>query len=155
MVAMLSPQYVSQRIEKLYWTFLNDFIVGIVRAELGNIESTSVVIMWVLLSPTEIISTYTISYHNINNTLCFNDSDIVTGITAMQYTLRNLEEATEYSITVSLSDGEEEEFIRAITIAAGQNKQKWAYVWNMIMILSNGEAREYLTVDTMAGSQQL
>ena len=80
--------------------------------------------MWELLSPTEIIPTYAISYRNTNNTQCFSDSDTVTGIAAMQYTLRNIQEATEYSITVS-------------------------------GILSNGEARDYLTVNTLAAGQQL
>ena len=55
------------------------------------------------------VTSYTISYSNINNTQCFNDSNNITGIAASEttYTLTDLQEDTEYSITVTalLSDG--------------------------------------------------
>ena len=57
--------------------------------------------MWKILSTSESISSYTISYTNTNNTQCFMNSSMLTEITGMQYTLRNLQEVTEYSITVS------------------------------------------------------
>ena len=87
-------------------------------------QSTSLVVMWELLSPTETTPTYTISYSNINNTDCFTDSDVITDITAMQYTLSNLQEATEYNVTVSttLTNGREErDSLTATTLAAGQH----------------------------------
>ena len=48
---------------------------------------------------------------------------IITNITGSQYTLRNLEEATEYSITVSgiLEYGETNDYLTASTLAAGQH----------------------------------
>ena len=60
-------------------------------------ESTSLSIMWQLLSTTSTVTTYTISYSNINNTECYNDSNTITD----SMTLDNLEEATEYSIIVT------------------------------------------------------
>ena len=101
-------------------------ILGLIRAEPGDTEPTSLVVMWELLSSNEIVPTYTVSYHNTNNTQCFNDSDIITGIAEMQYTLRNLQEATEHCITIStmLSDGVERESLMATTPAAGLHLQK-------------------------------
>ena len=87
-------------------------------------SSTSLVVMWELLSPTETPPTYTISYSNTNNTDCFTDSGVITDITAMQYTLSNLQEATEYNVTVSttLTNGREErDSLTTTALAAGQN----------------------------------
>ena len=56
------------------------------------------------------VSTYSISYSNTNNTQCFTDSNDISDISASEtmYNLTGLQEATEYSITVTaiLSDGE-------------------------------------------------
>ena len=65
-------------------------------------------VSWAL--PEELtVTSYTISYYNTNNTQCFNDSNNITGIAASEttYTLTDLQEDTEYSITVTalLSDG--------------------------------------------------
>ena len=79
--------------------------------------------MWKLLSTSESISSYTISYTNTNNTQCFMNSSILTEITGMQYTLRNLQAATEYSITVSAISSDDEaskDYLIATTLAAGQ-----------------------------------
>ena len=105
---------------KFYWSLI---ILGTVRAKLGDTEPTSLVVMWELLSSTELVATYTISFHNTNSTQCFNDSDIITGITAMQYAPRNLQEASEYSIAIStmLNDGMERVSLAATTLAAGQH----------------------------------
>ena len=48
---------------------------------------------------------YIISYSNTDNTECFTDSDTVTGIVASadDYSIQDLEEATEYTVTVTLS----------------------------------------------------
>ena len=85
-------------------------------------QPNSLVIMWELLS-TNTLFTITISYVNINNTQCFNDSIIISSITTMIYTLSNLQEATEYSIDVSviliLSGEKETEHLRTATLAAG------------------------------------
>ena len=98
-----------------------NFKLGIIRAEVDDIKPTSVVVMWELLS-NEIIPAYTIFYRNTNNTQCFNDSDIIHGVTTMQHTLRNLQEATEYSINVTaiLSDGEAGDNVTVSTLATGQ-----------------------------------
>ena len=87
-------------------------------------QPNSLVIMWELLSISTLF-TLTISYVNINNTQCFNDSNTVPSITAMIYTLSlsNLQEATEYSINVSviliLSGEKETEHLKTATLAAG------------------------------------
>ena len=70
------------------------------------------------------VESYTISYSN-TNTDCFTDSDDITGIAASEtmYNLTDLEEDTEYSITVTalLSDGgTAEDNITATTMATGR-----------------------------------
>ena len=69
------------------------------------------------------IESYSISYSN-TNTDCFTDSDDMTGIAASEtmYELTDLEEGTEYSISVTalLSDGSTaEDSLTATTTAAG------------------------------------
>ena len=69
------------------------------------------------------VSTYTIFYSNTNNTQCFNDSNDISDISASEtmYNLTGLQEATEYSITVTaiLSDGETvEDSLTATTLPA-------------------------------------
>ena len=51
------------------------------------------------------------------------DNSTISNITALNYTLRNLQEATEYSITVYgiLNDGKATDYLRATTLAAGQH----------------------------------
>ena len=73
---------------------------------------------------TATIASYSISYSNTNNTQCFTTCNTISGITASvtMYTLTELQEATEYSITVTaiLSDGETgEDSLTATTMAAG------------------------------------
>ena len=73
---------------------------------------------------------YTISYSNTDNTECFLSSDTVTGIAASQrsYTVTGLEEATEYSVTVTLlyiSGNTDEDSTSAITSALGTHMQNY------------------------------
>ena len=87
--------------------------------------STSLIVMWELLSIIETWTTYVISYLNTNNTQCFLDANSITDISSSErvHTLSNLQEATEYSITVSviLNDKKiSEEIILSATQAAGQ-----------------------------------
>ena len=84
--------------------------------------STSLLVVWEFLSTSKTVSTYTISYLNSSNKQCFNSSNNFPDITETMYTLTGLQEATEYSITVTaiLSDGEtEEDSLTATTMAAG------------------------------------
>ena len=81
--------------------------------------------MWELLSIIETWTTYVISYLDTNNTQCFLDANSITDIFSSErmHTLNNLQEATEYSITVSviLNDKKiSEEIILSTTQAAGQ-----------------------------------
>ena len=74
---------------------------------------------------------YTISYNNTDNTECFTDSDIVTGIVASadDYNIQGLEEGTEYTVTVTLSregGGTDVDTVIATTLDAGM------YLYNYI-----------------------
>ena len=87
-------------------------------------STTSLTISWALAEELAATS-YTISYSNTNNTQCFTDSDDITGIAASEttYTLTDLQEGTEYSISVTalLSDGKTERWtLVAATIASGK-----------------------------------
>ena len=111
--------------QALYIYMLSCFHLGVLNATVIDTmrQPNSLVIMWELLS-TSTLFTFTISYENINNTQCFNDSNtILSSITAMIYTLRNLQEATEYSINVSviliLSGEKETEHLKTATLTAG------------------------------------
>ena len=100
-------------------------ITGIVRATINDmIKSTSLVVKWEFLSTSKTVSTYSISYSNTNNTQCFNDSNDISDISGSEtmYNLTGLQEATEYSITVTaiLSDGETvEDSLKATTLPDG------------------------------------
>ena len=66
---------------------------------------------------------YNISYSN-TDTQCFTDSDTVPGIAASETsrTLTDLEEATEYTITVTAlltGGGTDKDIVTATTLAAG------------------------------------
>ena len=91
---------------------------------IDSISTTSLTISW---APVEELraTSYTISYSNTNNTQCFTDSDDITGIAASDtmYTLTDLQESTEYSITVTalLSDEKTERWtLVAATLASGE-----------------------------------
>ena len=82
-------------------------------------STTSLTISWTL-DDSVTATSYTISYSN-TNTQCFTISNVVTPSKTM-YTLTELQEATEYSITVTaiLSDGETgEDNLTATTMATG------------------------------------
>ena len=85
--------------------------------------TTSLAISWTL-DDRVIAASYAISYCN-TNTECFTACDNITGIAASEtiYTLTNLQEATEYSITVTalLSDGgSTEDRLTATTMSSGK-----------------------------------
>ena len=100
-------------------------ITGIFRTTVRNVrKSTSLVVKWEFLSTSKTVSTYSISYSNTNNTQCFTDSNDISDISASEtmYNLTGLQEATEYSITVTaiLSDGETvEDSLTATTLPDG------------------------------------
>ena len=80
--------------------------------------------MWDFQLTSKTVSTYSISYSNTNNTQCFTDSNDISGISSSEtmYNLTGLQEATEYSITVTaiLSDGETAvDSVTATTLSAG------------------------------------
>ena len=85
-------------------------------------STTSLAMSWTL-DDNVTATNYTISYSN-TNTDCFTDSDDIIGIAASEtlYNLTDLQEGTEYSITVTatLSDGETaEDNLTTTTMAAG------------------------------------
>ena len=89
----------------------------------GTISSTSLTISWALAGGTT-VSDYTISYSN-TDTQCFTDSHTVSGIAAGEtsHTLTDLEEGTEYAITVTAlltGGGTDVDTVTASTLDAGE-----------------------------------
>ena len=89
---------------------------------MASTNSTSLTISW---TPTGIsVTGYSISYSN-TDTQCFTDSDTVSGVAAGEtsHTLTDLEEGTEYTITVTaLLTGRRSDVdsVTATTLAAGE-----------------------------------
>ena len=105
-----------------YSTFFS--VPGAISAKVdGSTISTSLTILWMLADGTTVTG-YSISYSN-TDTQCFTDSDTVSGIAAGEtsHTLTNLEEGTEYTITVTAlltGGGTDEDSATATTLAAGE-----------------------------------
>ena len=102
-----------------YFSSLGVISINIV----GTINSTSLTISWALAGGTTVTG-YSISYSN-TDTQCFTDSYTVSGIAAGEtsHTLTDLEEGTEYTITVTAllaGGGTDEDSVTAITLAAGE-----------------------------------
>ena len=86
-------------------------------------NSTSLTISWSLAGGATVTG-YNISYSN-TDTQCFTDSHTVSGIAAGEtsHTLTDLEEGTEYTITVTAlltGGGTDEDSATATTLAAGE-----------------------------------
>ena len=98
------------------------FVASALSVSVTTTSTTSLALSWTL--DNNVTATdYTISYSN-TNTDCFTDSDDITGIATSEamYNLTDLQEGTEYSITITalLSDGETaEDSLTATTMAAG------------------------------------
>ena len=85
-------------------------------------SATSVTISWTVADGVTVTG-YSLSYSN-TDTSCFSNSDTVFGIadTATQHTLRNLQEFTEYTITVTAmlsGGGTGQVSVTATTLPAG------------------------------------
>jgi len=91
-----------------------------------NIESTDAISLTISWSLTDgaTVTGYSISYSNID-TQCFTDSDTLSGIAAgkTSHTLIDLEEGTEYTITVTAEltgGGTLEDSVTGTTQAVGE-----------------------------------
>ena len=97
------------------------YSTGPLSVSVGSTSATSVTILWTL-DDSVTATSYTISYSN-TNTQCFTESydDITVTASETMYTLTGLQEATEYSITVTaiLSDRYLTATTMATTMAAG------------------------------------
>ena len=113
----------------VYYVSLSLSIKGALSVNVDSSSPTSLAISWTLNDLTA--TSYTISYSNIN-TQCFTDSnEVITGITESMYTLTDLQEATEYSITVTaiLSDGNTEiGSLTSTTMDAGKSGNTHLFV---------------------------
>ena len=103
--------------------YFKTVIVGIFRFNVTR-QFTSLTVMWEFQLTSKTVSTYSISYSNTNNTQCFTDSNDISDISGSEtmYNLTGLQEATEYSITVTaiLRDGETaRDSLTATTLPAG------------------------------------
>ena len=90
---------------------------------LDSKSTTSLTISWTLVDGVT-ATDYTISYSNTDNTDCFTDSSTVIPASESDttYTLNDLEEGTEYSITVTTTlsgGGTGEDSLTATTMAVG------------------------------------
>ena len=99
-----------------------DTSTGTLAVSLNATSTTSLAISWTLATDVTATS-FTISYSN-TDTQCFPDSNDIAGIAASEtmYTVTDLQEGTEYSITVTamLSDGGSGgDSLTATTMAAG------------------------------------
>ena len=96
------------------------YSTGPLSVSVGSTSATSVTISWTL-DDSVTATSYTISYSN-TNVDCFTESyNDIRDITETMYKLTGLQEATEYSITVTAirSDGDLTATTMATTMAAG------------------------------------
>ena len=96
---------------------------GVISVAVDSTNSTSLTISWTLAGST-VVTGYSISYSN-TDIQCFTDSHTISGIAAGEtsHTLTDLEEATEYTITVTAlltGGGTDEDSATATTLAAGE-----------------------------------
>ena len=91
-------------------------------------STTSITVSWMVISSITPTS-YIISYSNIDNTQCFTISSTTTIAGSLSsYTIEGLQEATQYSITVSIVDRSDQDTAEATTMAAGMsNNEKTFY----------------------------
>ena len=90
----------------------------------NSTSPTTVNILWIMDYQVTATS-YNISYFNTRNTQCFTHSDDITGVAASEtmYTLTDLQEGTDYAITVTalLREGNiVKDSLTATTMDAGQ-----------------------------------
>ena len=81
-----------------------NFAGALLSVTADTVNSSSISIQWSVAEGT-VVSGYTILYTNTNNTECFNDSDTVSISegSSNSYEIEDLEEDTEYRITLTLS----------------------------------------------------
>ena len=95
---------------------------GVLSVALVSTSTTSLTVSWTLAEDVTVTS-FTISYSN-TDTQCFTDSNYITGIAGNEtmYTVTDLQEGTEYSITVTAmlsAGGSGGDSLTAFTIADG------------------------------------
>ena len=104
---------------------------GVIYVTVDFRHSTSLTLSWPLVDDVTVTG-YRISYSN-TDTQCFTDSDIVSGIAAGEtsHTLSDLEEGTEYTITVTAlltGGGNDEDSVTATTLVVGQEAKHWTCI---------------------------
>ena len=102
--------------------------------------TTSIVISWTLVAGV-VAEEYTISYSNTENTDCFTISQTVsiTDGSEVSYNIEDLEEGTEYSISVSLIRGgaiTDVDTVKHSTADAGEPNHSNTILFCMVFVLS-------------------
>ena len=99
------------------------FVELLLTVSVSSSNATSVTVAWTLTNGMNATS-YNISYSNTNSTDCFNISNTVPGISGTSHTLTDLEEGTEYSITVSATLNEGAGSSAADTLTGGGSAER-------------------------------
>ena len=103
----------------LYKSEIRNTLTGGVSIAVNPNGTTSITVSWMVIStPTG----YVISYCNIDNTQCFTISNTTSIAGSLSsYIIEHLQEATQYSITVSIVGRSDQDTVEATTMAAGMS----------------------------------
>ena len=102
----------------LYKSELRNTLTGGVSIAVNPNGTTSITVSWMVISSIT-TSGYIISYCNIDNTRCFTTSNTTSIAGSLSsYIIEDLQEATQYSITVSILGRSDQDTAEATTMAA-------------------------------------
>ena len=114
-------------------------------------ESTSLTISWSLADGATVTGYST--FYSSTDTQCFTDSRTVSGIAAGEtsHLLTELEEATEYTVTVTAlltGGGSDEDNVTATTLAAGQTDNLRTGLTHIVLLVTLSHSFPSLTLSS-------